>query len=386
MSAGRAPSSPTEPAPTGDASLACDLTLARSEFVLHVSAQVRNDGITGVFGPSGFGKTSLLRTLAGLEPGVRGRLQVAGEDWHHDAAGVARPPYQRALGMVFQEPRLFAHLSVEENLRYALKRRGERHGLSLEEAVQLLSLGPLLVRRPQALSGGERQRVAIARAALCAPRLLLMDEPLSALDAARRDEVLPFLAQVQRRLGVPMLYVSHSLDELIRLCAHLLVMEHGHIVANDTLPNVLASMPSALLRGDAAGVALSTTVQAYDAQYDLTEVRAHTVTLQLPGEVAAPGQSVRVHIQARDVGLSLQPPQVSSLLNVCPVRVSELIDPVSGKPADPAQIPGPFVIARCQAGEDVLLARITRRSCALLNLAAGSELYAQIKSAAVRSA
>ena len=210
--------------------------LQRSDFSLDVDVDIPMRGITGVFGESGAGKTALLRCIAGLERGASGRLLIADEVWQDEAT--SRPVHEREIGYVFQEPRLFAHLNVRQNIEYG-QRRGRREDVGFDEAVELLGLRDLLERSVDTLSGGEAQRVAIARALLRSPRVVLMDEPIASLDRARRDEILPFLDRLHAALSIPVIYVSHSVDEVIRLCDYLLVMQHGQIVASGEIQEVL---------------------------------------------------------------------------------------------------------------------------------------------------
>ena len=208
--------------------IAVRLVLARPGFTLDVDLQLPGRGVTALFGPSGCGKTTCLRAIAGLVRAQPGRVEVNGEVWQDDAQGLWRATHERALGYVFQEASLFAHLDVRRNMEYGLRRLPPaRRRVSLEQAVELLGIGHLMERKPQALSGGERQRVAIARALATSPRLLLMDEPLAALDQARKAEILPYLERLHDELAIPVLYVSHAPDEVARLADHVVYLEAG---------------------------------------------------------------------------------------------------------------------------------------------------------------
>ncbi len=201
----------------------------RPGFALEVALELPGQGVTALFGPSGCGKTTCLRAIAGLER-AQGRVVVNGQVWQDDARRQWLPTHRRGLGYVFQEASLFAHLSVLQNLHYGLKRTPvQRRRVGLEQAIELLGIGHLLQRQPQSLSGGERQRVAIARSLATSPQLLLMDEPLSALDAARKAEVLPYLQSLQQHLQIPMLYVSHAADEVAQLAQHVVLLEGGRV-------------------------------------------------------------------------------------------------------------------------------------------------------------
>ena len=248
------------------------LSLARPDFTLDVQLALPGHGVTALFGPSGCGKTTCLRALAGLER-ARGSVQVNGEVWQDDATGQWRPTHQRALGYVFQEASLFAHLDVRRNMEYGLRRQPPaRRRVSLEQAVELLGLGALLPRMPHTLSGGERQRVAIARALATSPRVLLMDEPLAALDAARKAEVMPYLERLQRSLDIPVLYVSHSSDEVARLASHLVLLQAGRVTAQGPTAELMARLDLPLAHGDAAAALVQGRVLAHDAHDQLLTV------------------------------------------------------------------------------------------------------------------
>jgi len=342
--------------------------LARGDFTLEADLRLPARGTTVVFGPSGCGKSSLLRVAAGLEPGARGRIEVGGEVWQD--ASTFLPPHRRPLGMVFQQAPLLPHLSVIDNLRYGWKRAGA-DAAALSDWIERLALAPLLDRPPHTLSGGERQRVALARALVCAPRWLLLDEPLSALDAARRADVLPYLETVRRDSGLPILYVTHALDEVARLANHLVLMEAGRVLTCGPALEVLnrADLPLALR--DDAGVVHPARVRDCDA-HGLVQLDTAAGALYAQGEGLAPGTALRVRIQARDVSLALSRHEDSSLLNLVPVRLLAL---------DP--LPGGQVQARLAAGEAPLLARISHRSAQRLALRPGMAVWAQIKAVAL---
>ncbi len=346
-------------------------------FALDVDLQLPGQGVTALFGPSGCGKTTLLRAVAGLTRPQPGRIVISGDVWQDDDAGLWRPTYKRPLGVVFQEASLFAHLSVQGNLDFGLKRVpvAERQ-VSLSHAVELLGIGHLLDRRPAQLSGGERQRVAIARALATSPRLLLMDEPLAALDAARKAEVLPWFERLARELRTPMLYVTHSLDEVARLADHLLLLKDGRAVAQGPVAELLARVDIAQTHGDGASALIEGVVEHIDADYQLLHVRFAGGVVQCvhaPGLSARqPGQRVRLRVRAQDVSLTLHAAQDTSILNVLPATVMSLA-------ADgPAQ-----VLVALNAGGTALLARVTRKSATALQLSPGQPVFAQIKGVAV---
>ncbi|MGM3425264.1 molybdenum ABC transporter ATP-binding protein [Pseudomonas benzopyrenica] len=355
-------------------SLAARFELSHPGFALDVDLALPSSGVTALFGPSGSGKTSCLRCVAGLEPAARGRLVVAGETWQDSERGLFLPPHRRALGYVFQDANLFEHLDVRRNLLFGWRRvaPGDRR-LALEQIVELLGIEGLLSRMPARLSGGERQRVGIARALLTSPRLLLMDEPLAALDAERKAEILPYLERLTRELALPILYVSHAPDEVARLADHLVLLEQGRVLASGSTSGVLARLDLPIALAEDAGVVLEGRVLGHDPDYGL-------LSLGLPGEqrvllAHAPlpsGQALRIKVLARDVSLSLER-QHSSILNVLPATVAEIAPTRS-----PAQ-----VLVRLDLGGTALLARITRYSLERLGLRPGSRVWAQLKSVAV---
>jgi molybdate transport system ATP-binding protein len=348
-----------------------DLRMRRGGFHLAADFEVPASGFTALFGPSGCGKTTLLRAIAGLEPAAEGVLRVGRETWQ-DAAG-RLPPHRRAVGYVFQQPVLFAHLDVRDNLRFGMQRRpGERPGLAFDQVVELLGLSGMLARRVPGLSGGERQRVAIAQALLSRPRLLLMDEPLSALDQASRSVLLPYLDEMQRQLAIPVLYVSHALDEVARLTDRMVLMRDGQVVTSGEINELLTRLDLQMAHGRNAEAVIQASVHAHDGVDQLTELRFGGGQLWVPRVDASPGTLVRLRVRARDVSLALEPLQGSSILNSFPVVVRELVDD------GPAQ-----VMVRLSAGEAVLLTRVTRRSQRLLGIEPGKHLHAQIKSVAL---
>ncbi|MBS0406643.1 MAG: molybdenum ABC transporter ATP-binding protein [Proteobacteria bacterium] len=348
-----------------------------SGFHLDVDVRLPGQGVSAIFGPSGCGKTTLLRCVAGLTRPATGRVTVGGQLWQDDAAGVWLPTHRRPLGMVFQEASLFAHLTVQGNLDYGQRRvpAAERR-VSLEQAIELLGIGHLLARRPAGLSGGERQRVAIARALATSPRLLLMDEPLASLDAARKAELLPWFELLARELRIPILYVTHALDEVARLADHLLLLDGGRVRAHGPAAQLMARLDLARGHGDGAGVLLEGHVGAIDTDDHLLHLRfAGGELLCVHGPDAPPralGQPVRVRVLARDVSLALSPAQDTSILNVLPATVQALTED------GPAQ-----VLVALDLNGSTLLARITRKSAAALQVRPGLRVFAQVKGAAV---
>jgi molybdate transport system ATP-binding protein len=349
--------------------------LQREDFHLDTDVEIPMHGITGVFGESGSGKTTLLRCIAGLEQNATGRLVVGGDVWQDQSQNVSRRVHEREIGYVFQEPRLFRHLSVQQNLNYGRSRSGKAAAdISFDQVVQLLGLEKLLHRRPEALSGGEAQRVAIARALLRAPKVVLMDEPLAALDRSRKDDILPFLDRLHAELSLPIIYVSHNIEEVCRLCDHLIVIENGKVLANQDLQSALVRMDLPILSGDEAGSVVHGTVRSYDPDYELTQFEFAGGNLSVPGMFAEIGSNARLRIRASDISLCRDQPQQSTILNTLPVLIDEF-----------QEVDGPSVLVRLKIGTDFLLARITRRSRHELNLRPGDNVFAQIKAVAVRS-
>ncbi|WP_088278660.1 molybdenum ABC transporter ATP-binding protein [Ideonella sp. A 288] len=361
------------------------LRLARRDFALDVSLALPEKGVTALFGPSGCGKTSVLRALAGLDRAA-GRVALGDAVWQDDATGTFVPTHRRPLGYVIQEAALFPHLDVRRNLDYGLKRsaaEGQRgtQEQALAQAVDLLGIGGLMARWPATLSGGERQRVAIARALATGPRLLLMDEPLAALDAARKAEILPYLERLHRELALPIVYVTHSMDEVARLADHLVMLQAGRVQAAGPLAELLARPDLPLARQDEAGVVIDATVVEHDRGYGLSRIGFPGGTLWLGETAAAPGERVRARVLARDVSVARQAPTESSVINVLPVVLDSLqADRSTALLRLAVGVSGAQDAGRARVW---LLARITRRSCEALALQPGDALYAQIKGVAL---
>ncbi|RAI69311.1 molybdenum ABC transporter ATP-binding protein [Pseudomonas fluorescens] len=352
------------------------LTLRYSGFALDVDLQLPGRGVTALYGHSGSGKTTCLRCIAGLERADHGFIQVNDEVWQDSENKVFVAPHKRALGYVFQEASLFPHLSVLANLEFGLKRIPKpQRRVDMAHATELLGISHLLDRHPQHLSGGERQRVGIARALLTSPKLLLMDEPLAALDAQRKSEILPYLQRLHDELDIPVLYVSHSQDEVARLADHIVLLSNGKALASGPIGQTLARLDLPLAMGDDAGVVIEGRVSAYDADYQLLSLQLPDTTLNIrvPHTPLDPGQALRCKVRARDVSLSLHGAGQSSILNRLPVTV------VSEMNADNAA----HVLIRLDAAGTPLLARITRYSRDQLNVHPGQQLWAQIKAVAV---
>ena len=346
------------------------LQLAWPGFQLNVDLRLPGRGVTALFGHSGSGKTTLLRCIAGLERAPQGRVCVNGELWQDGRHWL--PPHQRPLGYVFQEASLFAHLNVLGNLRYGMKRSASASSAMLDQAVALLGIEPLLARTPDKLSGGERQRVGIARALAVGPRLLLMDEPLAALDVQRKREILPYLDRLHDALEIPVLYVSHAPDEVARLADHLVVLQAGQALASGPLAETLARLELPIRLGEDAGAVLEATVAEQDPAWHLVRLDFAGGSLWTRDPGLPLGRRVRVRVLARDVSLA-ETPSVSSIQNCLRGTVEAL-----GDEDHPA-----LALVRVRVGDSVLLARLTRRSAAALHIAPGRAVWVQVKSVAL---
>lgn len=349
------------------------LALRHAGFALDLDLSLPGRGISALFGPSGSGKTSCLRAIAGLDRVAGAHIAIDDEIWQDDRRGLFVPTHRRAIGYVSQEPGLFPHLSVRGNLDYGFRRAGRPAAIDHAGIIAMLGIGDLLDRRPEALSGGERQRVAIARALLRQPRLLLLDEPLAALDAARKAEILPYLARLHETLAIPAIYVSHALDEVARLADHLVLLGGRHGVHSGPLPQMLARLDLANEFADDTGVLIEGTIGSHDDTDHLSRIDFAGGALFVARRPEPPGQRLRYRIHARDVSLTLAPPAATSILNVMPAVVVAMT--TTDTPA--------HVLVRLQAGSTPLLAQISRRSWNTLQLQPGSQVWVQIKSTAL---
>lgn len=350
------------------------LQLHRPDFKLDVDLRFPGRGITALFGSSGSGKTTLLRCIAGLERGGRGLVRIGADSWQDDAQQLFMPTWRRPLGYVFQEASLFEHLDVAGNLRYGLKRAGGQAGeAALTQAIELLGIGALLARRPHQLSGGERQRVAIARALAARPHLLLLDEPMAALDLQRRLEILPWLERLRDELALPMVYVSHAADEVARLADTLVVLQQGRVQAQGPMAELMVSDAAPALFGEDAATVLGGQVAERDAAYGLLRIAFDGGSVWLRDNGLPLGRRVRLRLLARDISLTLQEPQATSVQNHWPGIVEALVPD-----RHPAQLQ-----VRLRCGDSTLIARLTRRAVDQLALAPGAVVWVQLKSAAL---
>lgn len=341
-------------------------------FTLNVDVNIPGQGITAIFGASGSGKTTFLRCVAGLLKANEGHLEVNGKVWQDEKLFL--PVHRRPLGYVFQEASLFPHLTAAGNLAYAIKRSPAAPDADLYERVlATMGIAAILQRYPTQLSGGERQRVAIARALLVQPRLLLMDEPLASLDSARKREILPYIERMHAAFNLPILYVSHSVDEVARLADTVLVLDEGKVVAQGKLNDVFSRIDPSLDLEEETGVVLQAQVLERDQRWHLARAVFDGGELWVRDGGNAVGQPLRIRVLAKDVSLALAPHEDSSILNRVAVEVNEIsVD------RDEA-----MALLRLQAGAEYLLARVTRRSVEHLQLVPGKKLWAQIKSVAI---
>ena len=353
--------------------LAVQARLARGAFTLDAAFNAETDGVIALFGASGAGKTTLADAIAGLVRLDAGRIALGERVLFDSAAGVNLRPERRRIGYVFQDGRLFPHLSVRRNLLYGRRfAPNDRRHASLDRIVALLGLEALLHRRPGTLSGGERQRVALGRALMAQPALLLMDEPLAALDLPRKAQVIDHIERLRDEIGVPIVFVSHAVDEVARLAGTIVVLAGGRVAAAGPAGEVMARLDLDPLAGiEAAGAVLDATVQSHDDAYGLSVLAVPGGVLRVPRLGLAPGRRLRVRVRARDVALATAKPQGTSVLNVFRGHIVE-IGPRRGASVDMAVDIGARITAR-----------ITARSADTLGLAPGTAVYALIKSVAV---
>lgn len=342
------------------------------DFTLNVDLHLPGSGLTALFGHSGCGKTTLLRCIAGLQS-ADGELLVNGDSWHN--ASHSRPVHQRPLAYVFQETSLFPHLSVRRNLNYGYRRvPANQRRIQFHQAVEWLGLAHLLERMPQKLSGGERQRVAIARALLTSPQLLLMDEPLSALDQASKREILPYLERLRDTLAIPILYVSHSVAEVARLADHVVMLSQGQVSASGSLQQTLARTDQPFGLEKDTAIILQARITHQDSQWSLSRAEFDGGQLWLASEPRIKvGSQVRIQVLARDVSLALSANNGQSIQNLIHGRIDEIAEEIS---------PG-ISLVRVSAGNTPFLARLTSRSVHTLGLAPGMLIWLQIKTAAL---
>jgi molybdate transport system ATP-binding protein len=355
------------------AGLQLQALLQRQDFTLDLDLKLPEHGVTALFGASGSGKTTVLRILAGLEPAARGRICVQGEVWQDSAKNLFKPVHQRALGYVFQEASLFEHLNVQDNLHFGFKRAPvQERKQGWNDTLALLGIDHLLKRWPHELSGGERQRVAIARALATSPRLLLLDEPLAALDRARKAEILPYLEQLQKQLALPIIFVTHAVEEVTRLADRVIFMANGRVERVEALRDALARPDSPLFDEEGPVSVLQGSLQPND-EHGLAAFGNTTLQLRLSLPADAKASASRLRVLARDVSLATVQPQSLSILNQLPITIKAI------HPGAPGRV---TVVCQLVDGQ-TLLAEITHYSCEMLKLTVGMQVFALIKSVAL---
>lgn len=361
---------------------ALEATFRGTVGTFRLEAQIAVDGIglTGVFGPSGCGKTTLLRCISGLQR-LSGRLSVNGDVWQDDERGIFKKPHQRSVGYVFQDSSLFPHLNVAKNLAFGTgraQRIGGAVSFRFDDIVDLLGLHSLLARSPVALSGGERQRVAIGRALLSQPRLLLFDEPLSALDRSMKEDIFPYLETLHAVLAIPCLYVSHDMAELERLADTLIVMSRGRVQACGPMAALEADPSLPLMRAPDAAVTLSGHVVETDEAFGLAHIAVSGGTLVVAAPQVRADDMQRLRIKASDVSFTRVQPEQTSILNCLRARIVSI---------HPHSVDGAHVNVVASLGDDgagaQLIGRVTRKSCEMLGLMPGVRVFVQIKSVAL---
>ena len=347
----------------------------RPEFTLEASYAAPTPGITAVFGRSGSGKTTLVNMISGLLAPDAGEVRLDDEVLTDSRAGIAVPAERRRIGYVFQDARLFPHLTVAGNLRYGEKRaRAAPQVIGFDEVVSLLGLAQLLERRPRQLSGGERQRVSLGRALLSQPRLLLLDEPLASIDAARREEVLPYLEALRDRFAIPMVYVSHQFDEVLRLATHLVLLDGGRMLAEGPVSELsLRPELQSIVGPDLVGAVLEGVVTRVDPEHGSADLSVGRGTVQVSVRGAPVGSRVRLQILARDVILAAQPVQGLSVRNAIASTVTAISNDDYGQ-----------VLVRLDVGGETVLARITHHAQKALNLRTGDAVWTLVKAVSTR--
>ncbi len=354
-------------------SIIAQFKLDYGAFSLDVDLRLPSSGITVLFGHSGSGKTTLLRCIAGLQHAPQGLLTINGTTWQDSDHKLFLPTHKRALGYVFQEANLFAHLTVLGNLCYGLKRIAQNAKTEkFNQIIELLGIAHLMERMPERLSGGERQRVAIARALVLNPEILLMDEPLASLDSKRKQEILPFLTRLHSELNIPVLYVTHSQQEVAQLADYLVLLADGKVQAAGLLSETLSRIDLPQSQDRLAASVWQATIIEHETAYHLTRVAFAGGELSLPVINAALGTPLRIQIYARDVSITLEVAKTTSILNVLPATITDIIDDEEGQS-----------VVRLQVGSQPLLAHITRKSAQLLALQTGMTVYVQIKGTSI---
>ncbi len=354
-------------------SLTISLNLPRSQFNLQLQTTIPSKGFTGIYGHSGAGKTTLLRAIAGLEKNPNTEIIFNKENWQNDESYF--PTQQRKIAYIFQDARLFPHLTVLGNLEFAYRRRFNDNGPSIEKVCEWFNLSALLQQNPQTLSGGEKQLVALARALLSSPQLILMDEPLGSLDKKNKENILSLLENLHKKLSTPVIYVSHDIEEVSRLCDHLIIMERGVINAEGSLIDLSSQLDLSISLEENAAAIIEATIYEHDDEYQLTELRTdEDLPLFVTRIDEVIGNKVRLRIPARDISISLQAANDSSILNILPATIDAIEKNETSR-----------LLVRLKIGKQALLARLTKKSVTRLQLSPNKQVYAQIKTVALLS-
>ncbi|HEY9050534.1 MAG TPA: molybdenum ABC transporter ATP-binding protein [Gammaproteobacteria bacterium] len=342
------------------------------DFALDAEFEVPHHGITILFGPSGSGKSTLLNCIAGLEKSDHSYCSINGQIFDHSSRKIHLPCRQRRIGYVFQDSRLFPHLTVQKNLEFADKRATKRQEqISLETITEKFSLSNLLEHYPHQLSGGQKQRVALARALLSNPQLLILDEPLSALDQAAKQELLPYLESIHKELTIPVIYVSHDLPEVLQLGDYMLVMDQGRVIDHGNLVDLCVTQPL-LTHAEGASFILQGSVMSTDGKHCISTVQCKDHQLIISGKLLTAGQQVRILVHAKDVSISLSHAKDSSILNIIPAKIYKVHAPNNGKK-----------LVECVTGSTHMLAMLSIRSVENLKLFKDAEVFVQIKATAI---
>lgn len=344
----------------------CSVDIDKGDFKMQASFEIPSKGILGIFGHSGSGKTTLLRCLAGLEKKAKGQIIFNDQIWLKKSKSLS--PQLRNIGYIFQDSRLFPHLTVLQNLEYGMKRSTPMSNASKQSLLQLLNISHLLERMPDFLSGGEKQRVAIARALLKKPQLLLMDEPMASLDEMHKSEILPYLERIHERLSIPIVYVSHSIEEVSRLCDEIVILESGKVIFNSDIANALSSVDSPLVKTKNAVVVLNAQVSNVDVEFGLSTVCTESGTLIQVKGTYRKGKTLRLRVNAADVSLCKSKATDSSILNILPAKLLAVVEETDCE-----------VLLQLIVNEDIFLARISKKSFKQLNLKFDMAVYIQIK-------
>ena len=354
-------------------SLRCKVKQSRGSFVVNVDTTISTQGITALFGSSGSGKTTLLRVIAGLEKTTNSEIVFNGKTWQN-AGSIFIPAHLREIGYVFQEANLFPHLTVESNLAYGFKRqKNERAVVRYQDVVELLNLNDFLTRSPQHLSGGQKQRVAIGRALLSQPQLLLMDEPLASLDEASKQEIIPYLEKIHETINIPIIYVSHSVEEIARIADQIVLIDKGAVLAQGEINEMLTREDLPLAHLNEACAVINGWVDSHDDDHHLSYVSVGDYKLAVSKTTRPINSDVRIRIIARDVSLALEKNFNSTIHNIFPATINKISS---------SYYPGKLIV-QLDTGQFTILSQITKLSSKRLKLKTGQTVWAQVKSAAL---